>query len=235
MRAEASSHSAADTSSPFTDAEMFCRECPASTRYSTETRRIRGSGATSSVKNETCLAIEYDTVFWITACARAFSTSSKESKSTVFLPGSRKSTPTPNVYCVCLPNADDVHTSSRASSCFTVVCGMLTRRVCTRLRLCEVSVLRMLPVANSRLSSDSESAPGTMYAAASCARHELAVTDCDRQAFSWSPACALPFFVRYSVRWYWLRSLVSSSRFIISYSRCHVSAERSRTRFVRRD
>ena len=83
--------------------------------------------------------------------------------------------PTPNVYYVCLPNADDVRNPSRASSCFTVVCGMLTRRVCTRLRLCEVIVQRMLPVANSRLSLDSESAP-------------------------WSSACTLPFFFRYSVR-----------------------------------
>jgi len=75
---------------------------------------------------------------------------------------------------------------------------------------------------NTRLSAPAASAAaGTTYCAASCCRHAASDTPATRHAFSWSPECAFPPRVRYSVRWNWLIS-PPSSRPMTSYAMCHV-------------
>ena len=73
MRSLVSVHSSAQTATPFTDGDRFHSTCPASPMYTTNISLMWfWSGLwwlayNSSVKNETCLAIEWDTVFWITS------------------------------------------------------------------------------------------------------------------------------------------------------------------------
>ena len=80
---------------------------------------------------------------------------------------------------------------------------------------------------NTRLSAPAASAAaGTTYCAASCCRHAASDTPATRHAFSWSPECAAPALVRYSVRRNWF-TLPPTSRPSTSYARCHVCAAAS--------